>query len=160
MKWITLKSHTFQSTQSLTGKPNGSVMNKSKSHTSSYSAQGPEPQLLHITSLVRSQLVVDPRFVDYETCPLRIWEERGGKKHAAFLLHEKAVLTTKWRQGNMHIIKQTKRRYCTPIIWKTQIIHKCTVTSNYDPRVLRKIPVKYLRLSAAANSGSEETPLR
>jgi hypothetical protein len=92
----------------------------------SYSAQGPQLQLLHISFSVRNQPVVDPRFVTFGTCPLRICGRGGAgggkrwKKARSISFKRKAVLTTKRRQGNVHIIKQTKRRYCTPMIYKTQ----------------------------------------
>jgi len=129
MEWITLKSHTvrsthrsyiYVSTQLKTGKPNGCVMSKSVLHTSSYSAQGPELQLLHISSLVRSQPVLNSRFVTIGTCQVWIWGVKRRKKARRISFKRKAVLTTKRRQENVHIIKQTKRRYCTPVICKTQ----------------------------------------
>jgi hypothetical protein len=85
-----------------------------------YSAQGPQLQLLHISSSVRNQPVVDPRFVTFGTCPLRIWVGKRWKKARSISFKRKVVLTTKRRQGNVHIIKQTKRPYCTPMISKTQ----------------------------------------
>jgi hypothetical protein len=39
----------------------------------------------------------------------------------------------------MHIIKQTKWWYCTPMICKAWIIRKCMVASNYYPSIVTKI---------------------